>query len=168
MAVPRIPCPKPRTVTGIRRERPLVDLGRTGGACAVGVAGTVLTRQTDVIADKTGWSGAWVGLVLLATVTSLPELATGISSVTVAGAPDAAVGNASGACVLNLSYVALLDFIKRDEPLFQSAGQGRFAFAGFGVVMLALVALGFALSGFEGYRRSGRSASSRHCWSWPM
>ena len=30
----------------------------------IAVAGTVLTRHADVIADKTGWSGAWVGLVL--------------------------------------------------------------------------------------------------------
>ena len=88
-------------------------------AGAIAVAGTLLSRYADVIADKTGWSGAWVGLVLLATVTSLPELATGISSVTLADAPDVAVGNVLGACVLNLSYVAVLDVLKRDEPLFQ-------------------------------------------------
>ena len=36
---------------------------------AIAVAGTLLTRYADVIADKTGWSGAWIGLVLLASVT---------------------------------------------------------------------------------------------------
>ena len=59
-----------------------------GGTIAI--AGTLLSRYADVIADKTGWSGAWVGLALLAPVTSLPELATGISSVTLADAPDVA------------------------------------------------------------------------------
>ena len=53
-------------------------LALCGGAIAV--AGTLLTRYADVIADKTGWSGAWTGLVLLATVTSLPKLATGIDN----------------------------------------------------------------------------------------
>jgi len=117
-------------------------------ASAIAVAGTLLSRYADVIADKTGWSGAWVGLVLLATVTSLPELATGISSVTLADAPDVAVGNVFGACVLNLSYVAVLDVMKRNEPLFQRAGLGHIGLAGFGIIMLAVAGLGLALSQF--------------------
>lgn len=111
----------------------------------VAAAGTLLTRYADAIADKTGWSRAWIGLVLLATVTSLPELATGISSVAFAGAPDVAVGNVLGACVLNLSYVAVLDLLKRDEPLFGCTGQEHVGLAGFGVVMLGLGGLGLAI-----------------------
>lgn len=114
----------------------------------ISVAGTLLTRYADVIADKTGWSGAWIGLVLLATVTSLPELSTGVSSVTWANAPNIAVGNVLGACVLNLAYVAVLDTMKRDEPLFQRTSQGHIGLAGFGIVMLAIVAMGMALSSF--------------------
>ena len=34
----------------------------------------------SAIARHTGMGGSWIGLVLMATVTSLPELATGISS----------------------------------------------------------------------------------------
>ena len=47
----------------------------------IGYAGTQLARYGDIIADKTGLGGAWIGLILMATVTSLPELVTGISSV---------------------------------------------------------------------------------------
>ncbi|MBX9613149.1 MAG: sodium:calcium antiporter, partial [Burkholderiales bacterium] len=59
-------------------------------ACAVliGVAGFQLSRYGDVISQRTGLSGSWIGLALLATVTSLPELATGITSVTLAQAPN--------------------------------------------------------------------------------
>ena len=128
-------------------------LALCGGAIAV--AGTLLTRYADVIADKTGWSGAWVGLVLLATVTSLPELATGVSSVTLANAPDVAVGNVLGACVLNLAYVAVLDVMKRDEPLFQLASLGHIGLAAFGIIMLALAGLGLALSQFPLARSLG-------------
>jgi len=124
-------------------------------AGAIAVAGTLLSRYADVIADKTGWSGAWVGLVLLATVTSLPELATGLSSVTLADAPDVAVGNVLGACVLNLTYVAVLDVLKRDEPLFQRAGLGHIGLAGFGIIMLAVAGLGLALSQFPLARSLG-------------
>ena len=126
-------------------------------AGAIAVAGTLLSRYADVIADKTGWSGAWVGLVLLATVTSLPELATGISSVTLADTPDVAVGNVLGACVLNLSYVAVLDVMKRDEPLFRRAGLGHIGLAGFGIIMLAVAGLGLALSQFPLARSLGLS-----------
>jgi cation:H+ antiporter len=45
------------------------------------VAGTRLSKYGDIIAEKTGLGHIWVGIVLLATVTSLPEVATGISSV---------------------------------------------------------------------------------------
>ena len=121
----------------------------------IAVAGTVLTRHADVIADKTGWSGAWVGLVLLASVTSLPELVTGVSAVTLADAPDVAVGNVLGACVLNLSYVAVLDVLKRDEPLFRRAGLGHIGLAGFGIIMLAVAGLGLALSRFPLARSLG-------------
>ncbi|HZD90393.1 MAG TPA: hypothetical protein VE224_09865, partial [Pseudolabrys sp.] len=67
-------------------------------ACAalIGLAGPVLTQYGDIIARLTGVSRSWVGLVLLATATSLPELITGISSVTVAGTPNIAVGDALG------------------------------------------------------------------------
>lgn len=58
-------------------------------ACAawIGIGGFQLARHADIIAKRTGLSGSWIGLALVATVTSLPELATGITSVTVADAP---------------------------------------------------------------------------------
>ena len=68
-------------------------------ACLVviGFAGVRLSRYGDIIAEKTGLSRGWVGLILLASVTSLPELVTGVSAVTVANVPDIAVGNILGA-----------------------------------------------------------------------
>lgn len=57
-------------------------------ALGIGYAGARLTRLADAIGEKTGMSDSWVGLLLLAAVTSLPELATGISAITVAHAPD--------------------------------------------------------------------------------
>ena len=48
-------------------------------------SGSRLSRYGDIIAEKTGLSRLWLGMVLMAAVTSLPELATGLSSVIVAG-----------------------------------------------------------------------------------
>jgi cation:H+ antiporter len=44
--------------------------------------------------------------------------------------------------------VAVLDVLKRDEPLFQRAGLGHIGLAGFGIIMLAVVGLGLALAQF--------------------
>jgi cation:H+ antiporter len=53
------------------------------GICVaiITVAGSKLSKYGNLIAKKTGMGGTFVGLVLLATVTSLPELITGISLV---------------------------------------------------------------------------------------
>jgi cation:H+ antiporter len=102
----------------------------------VGVAGPVLTRYGDVIARLTGLSRSWIGLVLLATATSLPELFTGLSSVAAADAPDIAVGDALGSCVLNLAMLVLLDELSRKEPMYRSLDQGHLLTAGFGVILI--------------------------------
>ena len=105
-------------------------------AAAIGVAGTQLSRYGDVIGRRTGLGGTWVGVVLLATVTSLPELATGVSAVTVGAAPDIAVGDVFGACVFNLLYIVVLDFLVRGESVYTRARQGHILSAGFGVLLI--------------------------------
>jgi len=108
------------------------------------LAGSRLSRYGDIIAEKTGLGRTWIGVILLATVTSLPELATGVSAVTLAKAPDLAVGDALGSCVFNLMIVTLLDFLQREESVFTRASQGHILSAGFGVILIGLV--GFSLS----------------------
>jgi len=108
------------------------------------LAGSRLSRYGDVIAEKSGLGRTWTGVILLATVTSLPELATGVSAVTLANAPDLAVGDALGSCVFNLMIVTLLDFLQREESVFTRASQGHILSAGFGVILIGLV--GFSLS----------------------
>lgn len=53
----------------------------------IGLAGPVITRYGDIISRLTGLSRSWIGLVLLATATSLPELITGISAVPLPARP---------------------------------------------------------------------------------
>lgn len=114
--------------------------------CVIGVAGVRLSRYGDAIAALTGLSRSWIGLILVATVTSLPELATGLSAVTVAVAPDIAVGNALGACVFNLATLALIDVSYRKGAVYALAGNGHVLSAGFGVILLASAALAVLLT----------------------
>jgi cation:H+ antiporter len=102
----------------------------------IGLAGPVLTFYGDVIARLTGLSRSWVGLVLLASATSLPELITGVSSVTIADEPNIAVGDALGSCVFNLVMLVLLDELSREEPVYRRIDQGHMLTAGFGVILI--------------------------------
>ena len=117
-------------------------------ACAaiLTVAGAKLSRNGDILADKTGVSGSWVGLVLLASVTSLPELVTGVSAVAGAGAPNIAVGDVLGSCVFNLSILAVVDFLHREESVYRRASQGHILSAGFGVILIGFAGLNVLLA----------------------
>jgi len=105
----------------------------------IGVAGSRLSRYGDVIADKIGMGGTWVGLILLATVTSLPELITGVSAVTLANTPDIAVGNILGSCVINLSLITVLDFLIRGASVYSRVSQGHILSAGFGIILIGII-----------------------------
>jgi cation:H+ antiporter len=117
-------------------------------ACAavIAVAGIQLSRYGDVIAEKTGVGGGWIGLGLMAAVTSLPELVTSVSAVTIAQAPDIAVGNLLGACVMNLAMIVVLDALNREGSVYSRVSHGHTLAAAFGVAMLALVAGGLVLA----------------------
>jgi len=102
--------------------------------------GAKLSRYADVIAEKTGLSRIWIGLLLLAVVTSLPELITGIGAVAVVGyprGPDLAMGTIFGSNALNLFIIALLDIIYRGGPLLTSAGVGHRLSGGLGILLIA-------------------------------
>jgi cation:H+ antiporter len=109
-------------------------------AAVILVAGMRLSRYGDIIAEKTGLGGTWVGLVMLATVTSVPELVTGASAILIVGAPDIAAGDAIGSCMFNLVILAFLDF-RHPAPLSASIHQGHVLAAAFGIVQLGLAAL---------------------------
>lgn len=105
----------------------------------IGFAGPALVRNGERIALLTGLTRSWVGLILLATATSLPELFTGVSAVAIADAPNIAVGDALGSCVFNLLMLVLLDELSRPEPVYRRIDQGHILTAGFGVIMIGTV-----------------------------
>ncbi|MDA8260900.1 MAG: sodium:calcium antiporter [Betaproteobacteria bacterium] len=111
----------------------------------IGVAGVRLSRYGDVIAENSGMSRGWVGLILLATVTSLLELVTGLSSVAVAKVPDIAVGDIMGSCVFNLLIIVLLDFLYRKESVYTRARQGNVPSAGYGIALIGFTGFNLLL-----------------------
>ena len=109
-------------------------------------AGTKLARYGDAIAEKTGLGRIWIGLVLLAIVTSMPELATGVSAAALVKLPDLALGTLFGSCLFNLVILALLDVLYRRTPILSKVSLSHMASAGMGILLIA-VAAGSILAG---------------------
>lgn len=109
------------------------------------VIGTQLSRSADVLAEKTGLGRTWVGAILLAGATSLPELATGISAVVVLNAPNLAVGGIFGSCLFNLLILALLDIFTGPAPLLQRAQISHALAAGLGSILIGVAVVGILL-----------------------
>jgi cation:H+ antiporter len=123
------------------------------------VAGTYLSRYGDVIAEKTGWGGKWIGLGLLATVTSLPELITGISAVTLArtpdiaevvvtvaalriGALDMAISNLFGSNLFDILIVAIDDILYLPGPILSDVSSVHAVTAMSAIMMTGVTVIG--------------------------
>lgn len=118
---------------------------------AIIYSGSRLSRYGDIIAEKTGLGRTWVGLIMLASITSLPELITGLSSVIIIDVPNIAIGDILGSCVFNMFIYASLDAIFRPMPLSTKAHQGNILSAGFGILLLGIVATGLVTGEQTGY-----------------
>lgn len=109
-------------------------------------AGTKLSKYGDVIAEKTGMGRTWIGVVLMASVTSLPEVITGVSSVAVFNLPDIAAGDVLGSCMFNLVIIALLDFRSGEKPILSDAKQDQLLAAAFGLLLLGVASISIRAS----------------------
>lgn len=133
----------------------MVWLKFAGSLVIILFAGTKLARYGDVLAEKTRLGQIWIGLVLLAFITSVPELSTGIGAVTLVSdkalAPDLAIGTIMGSCIFNILIVAWMDVIYRREPILSKASPNHMISALMGIILIGLA----ALSIFGGDRISG-------------
>jgi cation:H+ antiporter len=89
------------------------------GAVVV-AAGTALARHAEAIAQRTRAGRLWIGAVLLAGATSLPELGTDISAVRM-GALDLALGDLFGSSMANMLILALIDLMPPRREVLRRA-----------------------------------------------
>lgn len=79
-----------------------------------------LAKYGDVIALRTGLGGMFIGLVLLAAATSLPELITSFIAMR-EGLPNLAAGNLLGSNMVNMFLLVVLDLIFFRQRILRSA-----------------------------------------------
>lgn len=125
----------------------------------IGFSGTQLSRHADVLAEKTHLGRTWLGLTVLAVVTSLPELFTGVGALWLK-TPDITVGNLLGACVLNLLLLALSDLVYPPGPVLTAAARGHILAAAFALILLTVAALGLMSPSGLGTLRLGHMGLS--------
>jgi cation:H+ antiporter len=107
---------------------------------AIIFAGTKLSQYGDRIAEYSGLGRLWIGVVLMAAATSLPEMLTVISAVLI-DAPDLAVGDLFGAGLTNMLTLALIDLAHRTKRVWQQTALDQALIASLAVIMTGLAGL---------------------------
>lgn len=114
-------------------------------ALVIVASGTRLSYYGDVIAERSGLGQAWVGVIAMASVTSLPELVTGVSA-SIIRAPEIAVGDVVGSCLFNLLILGVLDLLT-PTPLLNRLRAVHTLSAALGALLLSVVAVAILTAG---------------------
>ncbi len=107
--------------------------------------GSKLARYGDEIAERTGLGRVWVGVLLLAFITSLPEVATSVSASALVRDADLALGTLVGSNLFNLAILGIVELALRRGPLLSSARGGHETSALFSLLLVGLAAVGVFL-----------------------
>ena len=99
-------------------------------------SGIRLTQYGDAVGAHFKLSRTWVGVILLATVTSLPELVVTLSAQLAVARPRIAMGNVCGSNLINLCIFALLDAFEGPGALSARLGKGLLRPAKMGLVCM--------------------------------
>jgi cation:H+ antiporter len=103
-------------------------------------AGSRLSKYGDRLADDTGLGGLWIGVVLMAGATSLPEVLTTVSAALL-DAPDIAVGDLLGAGLSNMLTLGIIDLLHRHKGVWRQAALEETLIAGLAIALTSLIAL---------------------------
>ncbi len=104
------------------------------------LAGTALARYADAIAETTKLGRLWIGAVLLAGATSLPELMTDLAAVRL-GATDLAVGDLFGSSLANMLILAIVDLLPPRRRVLRQATLDHALAASLAISLNALAAV---------------------------
>lgn len=110
------------------------------------LAGIKIAKYGDVIAEKTVLGRRLVGFLLLALITSLPEVFCGISAVALVGIPDLTMGDIFGSCMFNLFILGVLDVFSKKEPFLYKASNHHLLSAGSFIALMGFVLVCLFLS----------------------
>ena len=115
-----------------------------GSTVLVILSGVFLAKYGDAIAELMGWGRLWVGTILVALATSLPELVTNVTAA-IRDQPELAGGTILGANMVNMFTLAMVALFFGAASFFrQVAPEQRYLV----LIAISLTALAVLLSVF--------------------
>jgi cation:H+ antiporter len=108
-----------------------------GSSAALVLAAVKMAQYGDVIAVRTRLGGMFIGVLLLAGATSLPELLTTINSFR-QSSPGLAAGNMFGSNMFNMFLLAVLDLLNQQARILRRVATTHALTAALGSVMIGL------------------------------
>jgi len=113
---------------------------------AIVLAGIRLAPYGEALGKHTGIGQGWIGLLFLATLTSIPELTTTVSGAAI-GAPNIAIGNAFGSNLFNVVIIAVVDvLLLRRGPFLLKVRSYHSMSGGMAILLTLFGALGIILT----------------------
>lgn len=106
-----------------------------------------LARDADLIADATGLGRLWIGSLLLAGSTSLPELVTDINAA-VLGVPDIGVGDLLGSTMANMLILAGLDLAFPKRRILENVAVDHVLVGALALVLTAMAGIAITTGGW--------------------
>jgi cation:H+ antiporter len=127
---------------------PLIRAAVGFGVCGAVIiaAGIFLMRSSKEIALAAHFSDSFMGAILVAIITSLPELTTSIGALRI-GATDMIVGNLFGSNMFNILTIFFADVAFRRGSIYASLGAGetdQLVVAAFGILLTAIAVVSIA------------------------
>ena len=107
------------------------------------IAGYGLAQSGSGIAEATGLGSSFVGFVLLAISTSLPELSTSLAAAR-RGLFTMAISDILGTNLINIGLLLVVDLVATDGPIFNTAGTFAVVGAILGIIVTSLFLVGLA------------------------
>jgi cation:H+ antiporter len=147
------------------RSLPRLVVGTAALALVILVAGYLLSHTGDALAQRTGLGGSFVGFVLLAFATSLPELSVSIAAVRT-GLYTLAIADILGSNLINVGLILVIDLVGVGDPILNQVGAFSIFGALLGIVLTAFFVIGMAERGDKTILRMGYdSAAVLVCYS---
>lgn len=115
-------------------------LGFAGAGAIIVLASLVLAHTADGLAAATRVGRLWIGTVVLAGATSLPELTTGIAAVRL-DATNLAAGELFGSSMANMLILAVVDLLARRREVIRTADRGHALGASLAIALNAFAAV---------------------------
>ncbi|SJZ48490.1 sodium:calcium antiporter [Selenihalanaerobacter shriftii] len=105
------------------------------------VAGIKLSQSGDQIAALTGLERTFVGSILVAAATSLPEVVASFGAIKI-NAYDMAVGNVLGSNIFNMVIILVADLFYRQGPVLANVSLNHTVTALIGLILSSVVVIG--------------------------